>query len=103
MASPAVLTLHITREDVFNAAVQGCQPLTIAVERNTEQQGGWACAAMANYDTIHVYIYGLRRVLILHVPESVAAFNRAFWRSEIITLDQDLYVELTDAEEGLVR
>lgn len=90
--------LHLTPADILKAAVQECQPISIAIERVFEAQGLDATAVLVAYDTIHVYSFVLPHVAKLHVPAPMSTFNRAYWRGTINTIDTPIYAELTDAE-----
>lgn len=92
------VTMYLTRQDIFDAAVQGCQPISIAVERAYADQGIFASAVMVSYSMMHVYSTMFHRVAKLNVLPPLSTFNRAYWTGQIVSIEEPIYGELTDAE-----
>lgn len=86
------MKLTLTRDDVFRAAVEGCQPSTIAIERTFAEGHVYVTAAQVNPSLAYVWTFNAK--LELHMPYELAYFNAAYRSGEVTTLNQPMEVEV---------
>jgi hypothetical protein len=81
--------LTLTKRDVFESAVQGCQPSSIAIERMfAEQLNQYVHAVQAS--PTKAYIFTMGQTLQLTMPPPLSDFNAAYYHGEITTLEDDI-------------
>ncbi len=83
------MLLILTKRDVFDAAVQGCAPSSIAIERMFMEQTNHLVHAVQVTPTL-AHVYTMSVMMPIRMPPELARFNAAYYHGEITTLEDDI-------------